>query len=154
MRNAARAIVLKDKNILLIKRLKIDKEYYTLPGGRVEPGEDPASAAIREVAEETSITVQSPRLIYLEDSGDPYGMQHVYMCDFVSGEPLLSPDSEEAFWTSPGKNTYEPLWFPIEKLTDIPFVSPLLKEALIEAFTNGFPDTPRQFSSRHAQRLS
>jgi len=154
MRNAARTIGIRDGYILLMKRFKIDKEYFTLPGGRIEPNETPEAAAYRETLEETSIKIANPRLVFLEDSGAPYGIQHVYLCDYVSGEPQLHPDSGEALWTVPGKNPYEPVWLPFAKLDEVPFVSVLLKEALIDARNNGFPDSPRQFSSKHAARLS
>ena len=154
MRTNARAVIVKDGNLLLMKRFKIDREYYTLLGGGVEQGETTEQAALREVKEESGIIVANPRLIYVEEAGDPFGMQYVYLCDYVSGEPALPADSEEAFWSTPGKNTYEPCWFDYKKLDDIPFVSPLLKEALIKARTSGFPDEPMQFSSKHAERLS
>ncbi len=154
MRSAGRAVVLRDKDILMMKRFKMGATYYTLPGGRVEAGESPEDCAIREVKEETSIIVTNPRLVYVEEAGDPFGMQYIYKCDYQSGEPVLPPESEEAFWTIPDKNTYEPVWLQVDQLESVPIVSPLLKEALINALKNGFPDQPVSFSSKHAQRLS
>jgi 8-oxo-dGTP pyrophosphatase MutT (NUDIX family) len=154
MKQSARAIVLKDGNLLLMKRFKLDREYYTLLGGTIKPMEQPAAAALREVLEESGVVVNNPRLVFEEDAGDPFGPQHIFMCDYVSGDPKLPAESEEAFWTTPGKNTYEPLWFPFDSLQDIPFVSPLLKEALLIARDKGFPSEPYHFSTRHATRLS
>lgn len=154
MRQNARAIVLKDGNILLMKRFKMGQEYYTLPGGGLKPGEQPDAAALREVKEETSLDINNPRLTFIEEAVDPYGMQYIFLCDYVNGEPFFPHDSEEAFWSTEGKNTYEPLWFPFNKLDDLAFVSPLLKAALIEARNKGFPPSPYQFSSKHAERLS
>jgi len=130
MRNAGRAIVIRDKDILLMKRFKLGREYYTLPGGRVEPGETPDACAIREVREESTLVVKNPKLVFLEEAGDPFGTQHIYVCEYVSGEPVLPDDSEEKFWTIPDKNTYEPMWFPHEKLKDIVFDAPPPKEPL------------------------
>lgn len=154
MKSSARAIVLKDDNILLMKRFKMGQEYYTLPGGGVEKGESPEQAAVREIAEESTVVCVNPRLVFVEDAGNVYGTQNVFVCDYQEGEPFLPPDSEEAFWSTPGKNTYEPLWFPTSKLPDIPFVSPLLKEAVIMALKHGFPKEPYHFSSKHAERLT
>lgn len=154
MRYCARAIVFKDDQLLVMKRFKIDKEYYTLLGGTVEAGEAPDRAALREVYEESGVEVANPRLMFVEDAGDPYGPQHVFLCDYVSGEPALPADSEEAFWTKPGVNTYEPQWLGLDKLKDTPFVSPLLKEAILMALQYGWPKEPYHFSSKHSQRLS
>lgn len=137
-----------------MKRFKIDREYYTLPGGTVEKTETPDQAAIREIKEESTIDIANPRLVFIEDAGEPYGTQYVYLCDYVSGEPVLPEDSEEAFWTVPGKNTYEPMWMDIAKLSDVDFVSPLLREAVVMGIKSGWPKEPYKFSSKHAQRLS
>lgn len=50
------------KNILLQNRLKPDWKGYTLPGGHVELGESFVAAAIREVQEETGLTMRNPQL--------------------------------------------------------------------------------------------
>lgn len=154
MRYCARAIVIKDGQLLVMKRFKLGKTYYTLLGGTVERGETADIAAVREVMEESGVQVQSPRLVFVEEAGDPYGPQHVYLCDYVSGEPSLPENSEEAFWTKPGVNTYEPLWLPLDKLTETAFVSPLLKEAITMALQHGWPKEPYHFSSKNAARLS
>ena len=48
--------------ILLQNRVKNDWQGYTLPGGHVEPGESFVDAVIREIKEETGLTVIDPRL--------------------------------------------------------------------------------------------
>lgn len=154
MRKNARAIVLKDDRILLMKRFKMGQEYYTLLGGTIERDETPEAAAVREVAEESTVVVDQPRLVFVEDAEQPFGPQYIYLCRYVSGEPNLPPDSEEAYWTTPGKNTYEPRWLPVTELANIPFVSTLLKEAVIMALSHGWPKEPYHFSSKHSARLS
>ena len=49
--------------ILLQNRLKKDWQGYTLPGGHVEPGESFVAAVIREMKEETGLTILDPRLV-------------------------------------------------------------------------------------------
>ena len=55
MRKGARALIIKDDNILLIHRIKNGEEYYVLPGGAIESDETPEDVAIRECKEETNL---------------------------------------------------------------------------------------------------
>lgn len=54
-RPSIRGIILKDKKIAMIHSLKYD--YYKLPGGGAEQGESQIDTLIREVKEETGLTV-------------------------------------------------------------------------------------------------
>ncbi len=40
-----------------------DLPFWCLPGGRVDPGETPMEAVVREVAEETGLAVEMERLV-------------------------------------------------------------------------------------------
>lgn len=142
MKQAVRAIVIKDNNLLVMKRNKFGSEYYTLIGGAVEMGEPLEVALHREIAEESSLTISQPRLVFVEDPGQPYGEQYVYLCEYVQGEPALHADSEEAKISAMGKNTYEPMWLPLADVTKINFVSGSLRDALLYGLQHGFPDQP------------
>ena len=48
---------------LLQNRVKKDWQGYTFPGGHIEPGESIVQSAIREVKEETGLTMKNPRLV-------------------------------------------------------------------------------------------
>ena len=50
------------QEILLQNRVKADWQGYALPGGHVEPGESIVDAVVREMQEETGLTVAAPRL--------------------------------------------------------------------------------------------
>lgn len=52
----------KDNQYLLQDRVKADWKGYTLPGGHIEPGESIVDAVVREMKEETGLTVLNPKL--------------------------------------------------------------------------------------------
>ncbi len=65
--------------ILLQNRVKKDWQGYTLPGGHVEPGESIVEAAVREMREETGLTVLSPRLCGVKQFPIPGGRYLVFL---------------------------------------------------------------------------
>lgn len=96
MSPGASGIVLNDNDEILLQ-FRSDKHVWGLPGGAMEPGEEPAEAVIREVYEETGVIVQPQRIIAVlsgQDhlvtyaNGDPLAfMTTVFMCRTVSGDP-------------------------------------------------------------------
>ena len=63
-RLAAYAVCIDDGRVLLARHVPPKGETnWTLPGGRVEHGEDPFDAVIREVAEETGLDAVVERLL-------------------------------------------------------------------------------------------
>ena len=52
----------RDGEVLLQNRVKKDWQGYALPGGHVEPGESIVDAVVREMKEETGLTITAPRL--------------------------------------------------------------------------------------------
>lgn len=148
MRQAVRAIVVRDGHLLVIHRNKFGQEYYILPGGSMEPGEGPEHAIFRQVHQETSISIVNPRLVVVEDAGDPYGRQFVYLCQYVGGEPRLQPSAPEAQINALGKNLYSPQWLPLHSLASVPFKSVTLQRALLQGLARGFAMHPISISSK------
>lgn len=140
MRRAVRAIVFKDNELLVIKRNKFGTKYATLPGGGIDIAETPEQALVREMAEETGLSLGDARLVFVENAGDPYGIQYVYLVDYVSGDPQMDPSSPEAAINQLGQNIYEPAWLPVNELESAHFVSEKIKQAILRGLKDGFPE--------------
>lgn len=87
------AIVFRDEKILLGKRA--DNGQWQPVSGIVDPGEEPADAAVRECAEEAGIVIrvdrlalvqQIPRMTYANGDQVDY-LDLVFRCTWVSGDP-------------------------------------------------------------------
>lgn len=75
---------------------------WEFPGGKVEAGESPDSALVRELAEELGIAVEPLDLHYLDRSSEP-GNPHVillYTCRRWTGEPACLA-GEALAWVHP-----------------------------------------------------
>lgn len=62
---AACVLLRKDGLFLGVSR-KYDLEAFGMPGGKVDPGETPLQAAIRELYEETGLVLNNPKLLYVD----------------------------------------------------------------------------------------
>jgi ADP-ribose pyrophosphatase YjhB (NUDIX family) len=147
MKSAVRAIITHNDKLLVMKRNKFGSEYYTLIGGHVELGESLEKALLREIHEETMLTVANPRQVYIESAHAPYGLQHIYVCDYISGEPQLHPHADEVHINKLGQNIYTPMWLPLSKLPGVTFRSGTLQKKLIHDLSHGFAATVQKLQS-------
>lgn len=139
---AVRVIVVRDDKLLLMRRNKFGKEYYTLIGGHIEPGEDPQTAMLREVDEETGLQLGSPKMVYIQQPVGQYNKQYIFTADYAGGEIAMRPDADEVALSQQG-NVYEPLWVRIEEVAALPFLPPELSQRVLHDITHGFPDEPQ-----------
>ena len=87
-------------NILVEDRKDPDWPGVCFPGGHVEPGESFTEAAVREMQEETGLTVEDPKLCGVKQFQTKSGARYVvffYKATRYSGT-LASSDEGEVFW--------------------------------------------------------
>lgn len=84
---------------LLQDRVKKEWRGYTLPGGHIEPGESVVDAVVREMKEETGLTIRSPRLCGVKQFPIEGGRYLVFLfeTDKFEGE-LASSEEGEMHW--------------------------------------------------------
>ena len=117
--------VIKDEQgrLLLIKRgHEPGAGLWSLPGGRIEPGETDAAALVREMREETGLEVQAGSLLGSVRRPAP-GSTVLDIRDYaatVTGGTLC-----------PGDDAAEARWVPVSELPSLP-----ITEGLVEALTS------------------
>ncbi len=105
------AVVLRGDEVLLVRRA--DSGAWTPVTGIVDPGEEPAVAAEREVHEEADLVVRAEALVWVKviptvtyANGDvSQYLDLVFRCSWVSGDPFPAD----------GENT-EAAWFPLDAM--------------------------------------
>ena len=111
IRVAAYGLIIEDDRVLLAHWNADGRSGWTLPGGGLEPGEDPAAAARREILEETGFVAELHEILGMDSlvipeeerfsgSGPLHGLRIVYRA-VISGGALrneLDGSTDEAAW--------------------------------------------------------
>ena len=87
---------------LVQDRVDPDWPGITFPGGHVESGESFCASVIREVFEETGLTIENPRLCGVKEWENQDGSRYIvlfYKTNQFSGQ-LKSSEEGKVFWSS------------------------------------------------------
>lgn len=95
------AVILNEAGHVLLQRRSDDGEWG-LPGGAMEPGEEPAESLVREIREETALEVvperivgvySGPEFVVRYPSGDEAAILSItFACRPVAGEARVNDD--------------------------------------------------------------
>ena len=107
---SAGGVIFDDTGSVLLQRAKDDGNWY-VPGGAIDPGEQPADAIVREIREETGLLVEPVRIVAVTTSPQfsyPNGhrVQYVgtiFLCRAIGGTVGVGDDeSLELRYFAPG----------------------------------------------------
>ncbi|GEO94353.1 NUDIX hydrolase [Kocuria turfanensis] len=105
VRAAAAVVVGADGRLLLIRRgTDPQRGRWSVPGGRVEPGETVAEAAVREALEETGARVRAERelgAVRVPGGRDVVYEVHDIAATFLGGTLRPGDDADEVRWVAP-----------------------------------------------------
>ena len=95
MPEAAASVAVFDerRRVLLV----LERDEWSYPGGRLEPGETPEQAAVREAREEAGIEVELGPLICTRQWPDGF-LLHVFAGTIAAGRPHAPPGILEVGW--------------------------------------------------------
>jgi 8-oxo-dGTP diphosphatase len=102
-----------ERRVLLIRKKRgLGAGKINAPGGRIEPGESPHAAAVREVHEEVGVTPVGVR--HLGELSfvfvDGYSLHvHVFRADDCLGHPCETPEAIP-LWTDIAAIPYDEMW--------------------------------------------
>lgn len=97
---------------LLQDRVKKDWQGFTLPGGHVETGESIVDAVVREMQEETGLTIKNPRLSGVKHFPIKEGRYIVFLFEATEYEGELCSSEEGRMH-----------WIPVEELDHVNLVN-------------------------------
>ncbi len=91
-------LYVKEDKVLLVRqyRYAYGESLYELPAGKLEIGEDPKNAALRELEEEAGVLAEELKLLFVMYPTPGYTNEKIYIYQAVSGkETATSPDEDE-----------------------------------------------------------
>lgn len=135
MHKSVRAIIKKDGGIILIHRIKqredgTYREYYIIPGGKMETGESEKQTVVREVFEELGINVEPEEKLIEYNSDYDDSIQIFYLCKYVDGI-VGTGNGPEITDKSIYKGVFEPVIVELDEIEKINLVPEEVKTMLV-----------------------
>lgn len=116
---ACAAIIHKEKIVMVLHNHQ-GKEYWTLPGGKIEEGETPEEAAVREVQEETGLDVVIKEFLFDQRSYNGRIVSSCFLAKLIDPDQSvkLGYDPEEIHLDAKDRILKEVRWFPLNSVKE------------------------------------
>jgi ADP-ribose pyrophosphatase YjhB (NUDIX family) len=125
-------VLIENGQLLIVKQDLSPTRKWSLPGGKMEPGESLEETVLREVFEETGLTARVVKLLYITEKAELNpGLIHItFLLERVSGEIQLPTNEYDSLPISDVR------FVPLEDLTNYDF-----SDKFMELARAGFPDS-------------
>lgn len=140
IRNSAKAIIIRDNQLLVIKNTTDGEDWFLLPGGGQNHGESLREALSRECMEEASVEVEIGDIIFIRDyisknhefaetDNDAHQVEFMFQCS-ISEDAEPEAGSEIDQWQTGVE------WLPLDDLAECKLYPAVLRKAL----SSGIPE--------------
>jgi 8-oxo-dGTP diphosphatase len=127
MNPRAAAIIIENRRVLLVHRIKSQRDYWVLPGGSIEGNESVEQACLREVKEETGLDIQIlSRVLTMMNKG----RGEIYFLARPIGGKLALGGPEKSRQSA--SNRYFLRWMRADDLTEIDLQPKEIKAVIAE----------------------
>lgn len=138
IRYAVRVFAFKDNKVACIKYKNINKDYFDIPGGKIEDGETEIQTCIREFKEETGMDINDLKCIgnveIIYPGKNKKFVMKTYIANKVNGNPL-DLDDNYAYWLPINELTKNEKRFAITHLLDDDLINYFESEKINILFT-------------------
>ncbi|WP_187412974.1 NUDIX domain-containing protein [Streptomyces sp. WAC01526] len=146
IRTSAKAVILHEGQVLLMRANWDDQECYFLPGGGQHPGESLGDAVRREVDEETGLTITVERLLWLREyiganhdrpvlEAKTHRIEAIFLCTPTSDPHQLGGHAQDDAQTGLE-------WVPLGKVPDLNLLPHAIRQPIADlAETRPAPDS-------------
>jgi 8-oxo-dGTP diphosphatase len=126
-------IIPRNDEILLVRHVKEDRQYWLIPGGGLDFGETIDECARREIKEETNIDVKLLKLLFISESVSREYERHLVNLFFLG--QALNPDCELTVLRD--ERVQEARFVPVSQLNNLE-LHPPVATFITHAFKNEF----------------
>ncbi len=108
------AVIIKDGQLLLMRRIKGKRDYFIFGGGTIEAGETHEQALLREIAEEFSLQASKPHFLFQLVNGTR--TEYWFLVKDFSGTAVLGGPEK---MRQTVVNQYIPTWVSLAAISTI-----------------------------------